>query len=646
MSRRGLIIGGVLAVVLLAAAVIGLWLAVDAERYRGRLVAAAEQAVGRTVTIDGPLEFRILPSPRLVVRGVGLANTDWGSRPQMLRIGRVEAAVDPLALMGGRVVIRYLDLDDTELLLETSPQGQTNWRFQGGGQEAGPAVALQGDVTVRDFTLIWRGAGGPLEVMVRRLGLTAADPGAALELDGEAVLRGETVNFSGSLTDLATLTAGRGVELDLALEARDSVVAVAGQVARPLEAGGLELSLKAAGEGVATLSALTDAALPAIGPWEVEAEVTDTDTGLRLSGLHAGLAAGSVTGEMELSGGGPRPRLSGRLQATGLRLPGPAGAGAAPGKRLFGTEPLPLGPLARVDLALDITAKDLGVASVILRRLAGTVSLEAARLRLAGVELELADSAFAGELELDGDAEPPALSLRLVSEALDMARLQELIAGHHWLRAKGRMEVDVTARGRTPAALAASLDGTVRLLVEQGEASTEDIDAMVGGLTRLVGTLVAADKERATLNCAVADFEVEQGVATARVLLADTEHSTVYGAGTVDLGKERLDLLFTPKPKAITLSVAVPVEVAGPLMAPSYNLEEMAVTRKAVGILAALGIISFPPAALLGLAELGTGSGNPCLAIAREHGEKAESGTGKGGNALDALGEGLRGLFE
>ncbi len=622
MVRRALILGVAVVVVLMVAAAIGLWLALDAERVRSRLVAAAEQATGRTVTIDGPVELRFLPSPRLVAGDVGLANADWGSRAQMLRIGRLEAAVDPLALVGGRLEILHLHLDDTELLLETSAAGQGNWRF--GGDAGGPMVAVRGELAVRDLTLMWRGAGGTLEVAVRRLGLNADAPGGALELEGEAGLRGETVAFSGTLSDLADLTAGRAVELDLALDARDTTLEVAGQVSRPLQAGGLDLSLKARGEGVAALSALADAALPVIGPWDLEAEVTDTDSGLHLAGLRGTVGGGEVTGELEVAPGGPRPRLRGRLQASGLVLPA-VGGGNGPGKdqgdRLFARAPLPLAALATVDLDLDLAVQDLGMGDLVLTRGSAQAILEAGRLRLTGMELELANSVFAGELDLDGGAEPPALSLRLASEVLDTARLQGLMAGHSWLRGDGRMQAEVRGQGRTPAALAASLSGTVRLLVEGGEASTAELDAVVGGLTRLVGTLVAEDERRATLNCAAADFEVEQGVATARVLLADSEHATVYGEGTVDLGRERLDLLFTPKPKAITLSVAVPVEVTGSLMAPRYSLQKVGVARKAVGVLAALGIISFPPAALLGLAELGAGPDNPCLDIIREHRE-------------------------
>lgn len=645
MSRRALVVGGLVAVALVVAAAVALVLAVDPERYRGQLVAAVERASGREVTIAGPLELEVLPFPRLAASDLTLANAEWGSQPHMLAIGRVEATVDPLALVGGRLEILRLDLDDTELLLETAADGRANWRIAG-GDITGPVVALRGDVAVRNLAVTWQGPGGPLELTVPRLDLTAEDRGAAVELAGEVRLRGETVAFSGTLTDLADLSAGRPLELAIVLEARDTDLELSGRVAEPLAAAGLDLALKGQGDGVAAVAALAGADLPAIGPWALEARVTDIEGGLRLAGLAAEVAEGRLTGDLDLALEAPRPRLAGHLEAAGLRLPGPAGKGSGEPGRVFGPTPLPVAALGAVDLDIEIAAEDIAVAGVGLQAASGTVSLAGGRLQMEQGELRLADSVVSAELTLEAGAEPPTLSLRLAADAIDMARLQELLTDRHWLSGRGRMELEVTARGRSPAALAASLDGAARLLVEEGEASTEDLDAVVGGLTRLVGTLVAEDEERARLNCAAADFKLEQGVATARVLMADTEHSTVYGEGTVDLGEERLDLLFTPKPKTITLSVAVPVEVGGSLTSPSYSLEKVAVTRKAIGVLAAVGLISFPPAALLGLTELDTGPSNPCIDIAREHREQAESAKGgESGNPLDAIGEGLKGLF-
>ncbi len=121
--------------------------------------------------------------------------------------------------------------------------------------------------------------------------------------------------------------------------------------------------------------------------------------------------------------------------------------------------------------------------------------------------------------------------------------------------------------------------------------------------------------------------------------------------GKVDLGQEKPDLKVTPAPKGIDLSLAVPVNIGGSLASPTYTPDTLDTAKKIGSI---LGVIVFPPAAVIGLGELGS-SDNPCLQTAQADSApqqeqsqpptpvEAVIDTAK--DAIEGVGESLKKLF-
>ena len=56
---------------------------------------------------------------------------------------------------------------------------------------------------------------------------------------------------------------------------------------------------------------------------------------------------------------------------------------------------------------------------------------------------------------------------------------------------------------------------------------------------------------------------MRDGLATADVLVLDTEDTVVAGAGTIDLARERLNLELHPEPKDRSILAARPLHVRG-----------------------------------------------------------------------------------
>lgn len=673
--RKALVIVAVVLMVLLGGAVLLLG-STDFDRYRDELARRVQVLTGREVTIAGALHLHLLTlTPGIRVEGVSLANAEWGSQPQMLRVGRLEAQVALLPLLRGELQVKRLVLRDADLLLETDVTGRRNWRFAPAAAPAPPAdgspspsLPLVEEVVVDEARVTWRnGASGAVRTLaVDRLrgGAPALDAPLSVALQG--ALDGWRFTLQGEFGSLADLAADRGVPLHLVLGAGESRLALEGRVAHPLEAAGLDVKLRGEGPDLAGLAGLGGVRPPDAGPWQLAAALRGDLDRLELAGLDASLGGSDLAGSAGLTLRPGPARLEAELHSTRLDLRALGGTRgpppAAARERVFSAEPLPVAGLAGIDAHLTLQVQRLLAPGLS----AGAVQLEATlqggTLRIAPLSATLADGALSGELSLASTEDPPALSLRLSGRQLDLGRLLE--GGPEAGAVRGRMDLEASlhGRGRSPAAVMGSLGGHARALMGRGHARVEALDALVGGARRMLGTLFAERAEAAVVNCAAASFRVAAGIATSELLLVDTEYSTVRGTGTVDLGRERLDLVITPEPKSVTLSVAVPVEVGGTLAEPTFVPDKLATARKIGGL---LGVVLFPPAAIAGLSELGTGEDNECLKIATGGAGQAAGEAGDGGatapapaapsvseqaaesvkDAVEGLGETLRGLF-
>ncbi|MEC8563140.1 MAG: AsmA family protein [Pseudomonadota bacterium] len=101
----------------------------DLNAHKERIRAEAKAATGRDFRLDGDLDLKLLLSPELEIRDVGVSNAAWGSQPEMATVGLMAVEVRVLDLVFGRIDITKLRLSDVELLLETDAQGRGNWQF-------------------------------------------------------------------------------------------------------------------------------------------------------------------------------------------------------------------------------------------------------------------------------------------------------------------------------------------------------------------------------------------------------------------------------------------------------------------------------------------------------------------------------------
>lgn len=118
--------GGV--VLLIAVALAALRWAIDPEDYHAEIDAAVTHAIGRDITIDGPIGLSVLPWPAVHFGQMTIANApDFGDQP-LARIHSARVTLRLLPLFTGRLELGTLDIDGLDLALVRHDDGHTNWQ--------------------------------------------------------------------------------------------------------------------------------------------------------------------------------------------------------------------------------------------------------------------------------------------------------------------------------------------------------------------------------------------------------------------------------------------------------------------------------------------------------------------------------------
>jgi hypothetical protein len=680
-----------LLIVAVVVAIVAILFTIDPNDYKDDIQQAVKDATGRDFAIEGDIALDIGLTTALSVSNVRFANAPWGSEPAMLRANELAIQVAVLPLISGDVDVKGVVIRDADILLETDAQGRSNADF---GAEAKPDEPATGaddteiriainNVVIENATVTIRNAQEHSETVafVSKLNASGRGADAPLDIDLAADL---TVNgnqlplaLKGTVGAPAVLMAGnRPYPVDVAGTVLGFDFKARGSIDNPAEMTGIALALEASAKDLSGLKPFAGDGLPTAGPFSLKASVTGGGDKYGVDGLALKLGSSDIGGALSATLSGARPRLDGTLSASKIDLtellppdsdggdrqggtaPAGTGGGAAAGSsdKVFPGDPLPLDGLRAADAKLGIAVAELVGPNLRFNDVSVDIALDNGNLDVRPFGFVLSGSRFDGGVSVAARDAPARIAFKLETPKLDVGKMLEEQADIELLRGDATLDIDIKGRGNSVAAIMASLNGYSRVLMNKGEAKTESFDIIVGGLSSVLGTLFRSKSEWTVLNCLASDFEITDGIARSQVTLIDTELLTITGEGQVDLGKETLAMKMTPAPKSATINVSVPIRIGGTLASPTFTPDELATVRK-LGSL--LGFAVFPPAAIIGLAELG--SGNPCVELARQGtkappqqqsdgpadsvGKAVEDAVKEPEKVIEGVGKGLRNLF-
>jgi uncharacterized protein involved in outer membrane biogenesis len=650
MKIKWIVTGLVALVVAVVVAGVAILSTMEFEELRGVIEAEAEKATGRELEIAGPIDVRVSWTPAIAVQDVRFANAPWGSRAAMVSVRRFELEVALLPLLSGDIQVKRLVVVEPDILLETDDKGRGNWEMaapteaaEAAEDKAEAAVALPSFDTalVRDAVLTYRDGrtGEELRLRLDRLEGRAASPATPLEIAVEGAYNDAPFKVEGTLGAFEQLLGGGPFPIELTARAGGATIAVEGRIAEPMTGRGLDLKVQARGRSLADLGALSGAALPPLGPYDLGARVAQDGQTYALTSLTAKIGSSDLAGNATLALGGARPALRGSFTAAALSLGdfAPAGEGTS-------EEPLPLAALMAVDAEIKLSVKRLALrGDLTLSDLDLSLVLDGGKLALKPFSVGVSGGKVSGELSLNAAKKVPPLTVELSAKGIDYGRLlkdRQITDG-----VSGRLDAQVRLRGAgaSARAIAAGLGGRIEVIGGQGSVRHDLVQAAGAGLTQMLSGWSGGDSDL-RLNCIVVRLPVEGGVASGEAILLDTAAATVGGTGTIDLRDETLDLRVTPQAKQTSLmSLAVPFLIGGTLASPAVAPDPVGTAVGAAKI-AGLFINPLTAGAAIVLESEGADQ-NPCVA-ALERPAQSTSQPAQEKSTVEEAAEGAKDVLE
>jgi uncharacterized protein involved in outer membrane biogenesis len=472
-----------------------------------------------------------------------------------------------------------------------------------------------------------------------------------LKVDGEGKVGGM----------LALQDANNPFPVEVRLAVGETKASIAGTLTNPMNLGALDLRLTLAGASMADLYPLIGVALPDTPPYSTDGHLlarlqAPEGAVYEYRGFNGKVGDSDIHGSLTYTAGKPRPKLQGDFTSSLLRFAdlGPLvgantgkGSGAkktsdstkvAQAERAAGKPTAesrapadqPPGKALPVqefrterwkDMDADVRLKAKRIvqtADLPLTDLQTHVVLQAGVLSLAPLRFGMAGGRLDADIRLDGARTPMQGRAKISARGLKLQRLFPKLEGMK--RSLGELNGDaaLSGTGNSIAALLGTATGETKLLIDDGVISSSLME--LAGLN--VGNYVVAKlfgDEEVAINCAAADVNLKDGLATPGLFVFDTENALVNISGTVDFKSEKMDLDITPHSKGLRIiSLRSPLYVEGTLKDPKAGVKVAPLAARGVGMLA-LGAVLTPAAGLLALiVPSNNSSGNQCATMLRE----------------------------
>ncbi|MEJ2815142.1 AsmA family protein [Caulobacter sp. CCG-8] len=640
--------------ILLTIAIVVFLVIFDWNWFRGPLGRFASARLDREVVITGDL--RVHPwsfSPKAEALGVRIAQPDWAAKADpkgspagtpMAKVDRIAVQIKLLPLLKGDVILPLLAVDRPDVRLLRDGSGKANWTF---GDPNAPKTPLKLPA-IQHFII----NDGQLRYEDQQrdvffLGTVNSNEHATADGRGRFVLEGKGQLNRSPFTALVTggpllnISPNRPYPFDARVDAGSTHVLAKGDITKPFNLGLFETQLSVSGTDLNRLYALTGLTLPNTPPYKISGHLTRNGQRFDFKKLNGRIGDSDVSGDLFVLTGRQRPYLEADLQSRRLDfddLGSLVGAAPATGRgetasagqkveaaqrdatqRLLPDATLQVERVKAMDAKVKYRALAVNAPNLPLQKVRLDLTLEKGVLTMDPIAFTFSRGDLAGKVRLDANPKVPRTDLDL---RLTNAKLEDFIT----IKNDGKPAVEggvmarakLTGYGNSVHRAASTANGQVTLVSPKGQIRQAFAELLgVNASKGLLLLLSKSDKET-SVRCAVADFNVKDGVMTSNQIVADTGVVLARGKGTINLQNERMDLRIdgdSKKPRLVRLFI--PITIKGPFMSPKVGLETGGAVAQG-GIAAALGAFVSPLAAILPFVTGGEAKDADCASLVAE----------------------------
>jgi uncharacterized protein involved in outer membrane biogenesis len=198
----------------------------------------------------------------------------------------------------------------------------------------------------------------------------------------------------------------------------------------------------------------------------------------------------------------------------------------------------------------------------------------------------IAGTKVEGNVGLNGAVSVPTLVAKLSASELDYGELLKQRGLTDIATGKLDANVDIKGAGGSVRALMASLNGMLFVKTENGRIDSSALNIVSSDVMSALPGFNSKDDK--TLRCGVVNFDIKDGIASAKSIVFETGGLSAIGVGTVDLREEKLNLVIDPRAKQTSLASAaiVPVTITGTFLEPEWALDKAALLGNTAGTVA------------------------------------------------------------
>ncbi len=576
--RRWLLALPLLFILLAAAGIAAVLRFVDLAPYAARHAGAA---IAREVRI-GALNLGWREGILLRIEDLHLAGPDWGTEPEMLRVGRIEAEIAPWSLVSGPLRLRRLVVEDVDAFLERGPGRRGNWHFGDAPlvpPDAAAVIAERArlpvllDAALREGRLRYRtSSGAVLRIGARSLTAAAADEASPIRVVHEGSYDDTPFSATVDAGSFAELRGPDPLPMRIAGSMAGARLTFDGTATAPLDLDGARGRATLATEDFAALLAAfgVDGAPGGLAV-DVASNLAHDGDRWELRPLTGRAAGARIAGLVRVEEGraGVPDRVTLDLGADRLDVQALFGSGSTPGgdwqampiavERRRGTHLQ--GQVAADQLVLGpLTFRD----AILRGRLeSGLVEVEQFAFGQAGGRVRIMAAVRA-----EGDA-ASRLTLRVDAEGLDAAQLAEsasLQSARISGQAMAGLTLDVT--GETLGAALRAGRGQAVVAMTEGRIARSALEAASTNILALF-----RDQDgTARIRCLLAGAELRDGRLLIQPLRLRATEGTISGGGSIDLARQRIDLLIGSESRSTGFfALDIPIRISGPLRNPDIG---------------------------------------------------------------------------
>jgi uncharacterized protein involved in outer membrane biogenesis len=634
-------VGG--AVALLAAVVLFLFF-FDWNWVRGPVGHIASARLGRTVVIAGDLDVHPWSfSPTVEAYGLRIGQPKWAGTGQMADIDKTVLRIQILDLLRGRTVLGLLQVEGADVHLVRAADGRANWQF--GPKKKGQAAKLPAirRLIIDNARLRLDDAQrkAVFKGVVSTRDSTTGEGAGRFQLTGDGDLNGARFSADVTGSPLLNISPDRPYQFEARVVAGATKISANGHIDRPFDLNVLGARFAISGSDLNDLYVLTGLALPNTGPYSVSAGLVRDHGRYHLNGLKGRIGDSDIAGQVTVETARDKPLLIADIRSRRLDFDDMGslfGMAPATGKgetaspeqmalaqrqrataRLLPDSTLQVDRLRAMDARVKYRADAVNAPGLPLRRVSLEVNLEDGVMTLDPIAFSLDRGDIRGRARLDASKDTPRTDLDL---RMTGARLENWITakydGQPVIQGGLVARLKVSGTGNSVHRAASSANGSLTVVVPNGEVRQAFAELLGVNLSKGLILLLSENPKKTPLNCAVADFQVRNGVAHANRIVADTGVVLVEGQGTINFEKETMNLRIegdSKKPRL--LRVFAPITVTGPLVKPRVGVETSGIIGQG-GVAALLGAVISPLTAILPFVDPGLAKDANCAALISE----------------------------